>query len=212
MKRALGILALAAIGLALVTARVLWSSRTEWRDAEAKLAAGDGTGAVDGFGRAARLYAPASPWVRRSLDRLQEIGERAEAAGQPQPALAAWNELRASVLATRSLYTPNRDRLARADEHIAALMARVESPAVDPGADEAARRRWHAARLAETSEPSVGWSLLALAGLFAWIAAAAAFLLRAVDENDRLRRGAALACALALVAGFAAFLLGLARA
>lgn len=212
MKRAARAIALLAIGLAIVTARVLWSARIEWSDAEAKLAAGDGERAVDHFGRAARLYAPGNPWSSRSLDRLEEIARRAERAGDRDAALVAWREIRSSVLATRAVYSPNDARRAEADARIAALAAALESPALDPGSDEQARRLWHAERLAKTDEPAVGWTLLLLIGFAGFVGGAIGFLLGAVDEHDRLRGGPALAWAVGVCAGMTLFVLGLSHA
>ena len=203
---------IAGVSLSLVVVRVLWSSRVQWREAEAHLVAGDEIGAIDRYGRAARLYAPGSPWCARSLVRLEELALGDERAGKPEPALSAWRELRASILATRSFYTPSPERLARANEHIARLAADTESPTVDPGADRAARERWHAARLAESDAPSVPFTLLALLGLGAWIGCAVGFLRHALDDEDRLVPAPALRWSLGVVLGFAAFLVGLAFA
>ncbi|MSP61197.1 MAG: hypothetical protein EXR72_12800 [Myxococcales bacterium] len=212
LRLALRIAGFVAIALTMIISRVLWSSRVEWQAAEERLAAGDAPQAIDRFGRAARLYAPGNPWSSRALDRLEELAVRSEKAGDRALALVAWREVRSSVLATRAIYTPNRARLAVADERIATLAAALESPSVDPGADEPARRLWHAERLARTEEPSPFWSLCALAGFAGWLAAAVGFLFRAVDERDRLRRGPALRWALGVIAGMALFLVGLAWA
>jgi hypothetical protein len=220
MRRASRITAGIALALSIVTARVLISSRSEWRQAEelAKTPPTQGSQearireTIEHYGRAARLYTPGNPWARRSLDQLTQTGRHLDEAQQPELALVAWRELRSSVLATRAFYTPNKERLALADERIATLAAHLESPSVDPGADEAARKQWHAARLAQTDEPSVPWTLLALLGFFSWVSCAIGFLWRAVDEKDRLRRKPALIYALGVAAGIALFLLGLARA
>ena len=58
---------------------------------------------------------------------------------------------------------------------------------------------------------SVG-SLLALAGLAAWIGCALGLFLRGVGDDDRMRPRAALAWAVGVAAGLAMFFLGLARA
>jgi hypothetical protein len=204
--------ALALIALGLVTLRVLWSSHGEWREAERCLAENDASMAVDHFGRAARLYAPGSPWVERSLGRLEEMALGAEAHKDDSLALMAWRELRSSVLATRSFYTPHPAALERANHHIARLTARNEPPAVAPGAKLEVRERWHAARLGQDDAPSVLWAVLALLGLMGWIGAAIGFLLRGIDEEARLRKDAAIGWALGIVAGLGLFLIALGRA
>lgn len=199
-RRALRIVALTLIALAMVTVRVIWSSRSEWRAAQAT----SGEEHLAHLGRAARLYAPANPYSRRAVEELASIGR----AGGGD-ALAAWREVRSSILATRSFYTPHRALLDEANREIASRMAAAET---DARGAYPVRRAWHAARLAEDDAPSVGWSLIALFGLAAWIASAFGFFWRALDDQDRLRRRPAIACAAGVALGLVLFFLGLARA
>jgi hypothetical protein len=198
--------ALAAVLLAVVAARVVWSSRAEWRAAMAST----GEERIQHLGRAARLYAPGNPYARRALAELEQTGLVQTGTGAHSPlALAAWREIRSAILATRSFYTPHRELLDEANAQIAELMAQAEDPARGP---PAARRAWHAARLQHDDAPSVGWSLAALVGLALWIGSAVAFFLRGLDERDKLRRRPALACALGVALGLILFFVGLARA
>ena len=204
MRRALQATALVAIVLAIVAARVVWSSRGEWRAAQG--ATGDEE--LAHLGRAARLYAPGNPWARRALDKLATIGR-----DDPSRALAAWREVRSAILATRSFYTPHRALLDEANGRIADLMAEAEMAAgTQHGKDQDKARAWHEARLAQDEAPSVAWTLLALAGLAAWIGCALGLFLRGIGDDDRLRPRAALAWAVGVAAGLALFFVGLARA
>jgi hypothetical protein len=198
MKGAVRVVALFAILLAIVAVRVVWSSRGEWRAAIA--ATGDDE--ILHLGRAARLYAPGNPYSRRAVDKLAAIARE-----DPTRALAAWRELRSAILATRSFYTPHRVLLDEANAHIADLMADAEH-----AHDRDKARAWHAARLQQDEAPSVPWTLVALAGLAAWIGSAVGLLLRGIGDDDRLRPRAALAWALGVGGGLALFFLGLARA
>ena len=204
----LGILLL----LSLIVGRVLHSSWEEAREGAAAEGRGEIAEAVHRYGQSARLYAPGNPWSRRALDRHAALATDAEGRGDGETALAAWREVRSSILATRSLYTPHPAALATANEQIARLAARLESPSVDPTRDEGARRRWHRERLATTEEPHRGWALLALVGLALWLGAAVAFLRRGLDGALRLVPRPALLCTVAFLIGFALFALGLARA
>jgi len=199
LGRGLGLFALA---LAIVSVRVVWSSRGEWKQAQSST----GDEQVAHLGRAARLYAPGNPYSRRALDELARLGRSASGAAE---GLAAWREARSAILATRSFYTPRRELLDEANARIAALMAAAEDPARGSAAE---RRAWHAARLAQDDAPSVGWSLIALLGLGAWIGSAVGFFLRAVDERDKLRPRAAVSWALGVGVGLVLFFLGLSRA
>jgi len=202
MKGAVRVVGLFAILLAIVAVRVVWSSRGEWRAAVSS----SGEAEITHLGRAARLYAPGNPYSRRAVDKLAAIGRQ-----DPARALAAWRELRSAILATRSFYTPHRALLDEANAHIADLMADAELAAGSQHARDKARA-WHAARLAQDEAPSVPWTIVALAGLAAWIGCALGLCLRGVGDDDRLRPRAALVWALGVGAGLALFFLGLARA
>jgi hypothetical protein len=196
------VLALLAILAAIVAVRVVWSSRGEWRAAQA--AAGDDE--IVHLGRAARLYAPGNPYSRRAVEKLAAVGR-----SDPARALAAWRELRSALLATRSFYTPQRALLDEANARIAELMADAEVAAGTQPAREKARA-WHAARLQQDEAPSVAWTLVALFGLAVWIGCALGLLLRGVGDDDRLRPRLALAWAAGVACGLVLFFLGLARA
>jgi hypothetical protein len=188
------------ICLGLVAGRVVISSYLELRETDRL----EGEARIFALGRAARLYAPGNPFSRRALDALRAIGE----AGGPD-ALAAWQEIRSALLATRSFYTPHPARLAEADAHIAEAMAAAEP---ERRGSLEARRAWHAARLAERHAPLLGWTLLALLGLAVWLAGAVLFIRRAVGADERLRPRPALGWAAVVAFGLILFYIGLWRA
>jgi hypothetical protein len=202
MSRALQAASVVALLLAIVTVRVVWSSHGEWRAAQA--ASGDDE--IAHLGRAARLYAPGNPYSRRAVEKLAAIARE-----DATRALPAWREARSAILATRSFYTPHRALLDEANARIAELMADAE---LQSGAQKSrsSARAWHAARLAQDESPSVAWTLVALAGLAAWIGCALGLLLRGIGDDDRLRPRPALAWAAGVAGGLVLFFLGLARA
>jgi hypothetical protein len=68
-----------AICLGVLCARVVWSSRGEWRASQGL----SGDARIMALGRAARLYAPGNPYARRALDAQTE-------AGRAGPEIVAW--------------------------------------------------------------------------------------------------------------------------
>jgi hypothetical protein len=198
-----------AVALAVVAARVALDSRAALRAGAAAEARGDRAEAVRLYLDAARAYLPGSPYVRDALDRLETLAGQAEGAGDRDAARRALEAERAALLGARSFYTPHAARLDEADRRLASLYADLEDPAVDPGASREARVAWHTARLSRRPEPALRFVLVAFAGLALWLGAVIGFARGGLDVGLRLRRGPAIAAALAFVVGFALFVTGL---
>lgn len=195
--------------LGVVVTRAVWEGRGALSDGDAALEAGDRDGAIRWWRRAARWYVPLAPHVGGAYDRLEELGAAAEEEGDFETALAAWQGVRGSILATRSFFTPHEERLEPANRRIASLMQRLEGEAADPGADAATREAWHYELLARDEAPSVGWTLFALLGFAAWIGGGVLFALRGVGPEDRLAARAATSAGVLVLAGLLVWLLGL---
>src|SRR6185436_10251181 len=125
------------------------------------------------------------PYHVQALAQLGAIGADAERRGDGELALSAYRAIRASIMATRSFYVPERKRLEAADERIASLMAALPPPPMDAGKSREQLRKEHLSLLQAEPGPSVLWSFVLLFGFGAWVAGAFAFTLRAIDENDR---------------------------
>jgi hypothetical protein len=198
--------------LLLLAIRVVTASSAELQEAERLRERGDVDASIAHYRRAARWYAPGNPYAAEALDRLAVIAREAEQGGDRERALAAWRSVRGAILGARSFYVPHAERLAEADERIASLMAALPPPPIDAARSPEERRAAHLALLRETPRPSVVWGLLALVGLATWVAAAFAFLTRAIDEDDRLVARPARLWGTVWIVGFGLFVLGLALA
>lgn len=214
----------AAVGIlgAVVVGRVVLSGRAayqEGRAAELRAEAAKDPSkrrvalerAIVCYRRAGRWYAPGNGYVTRALDRLEAIGRLSEGRGETHLALEAYRAVRRAILGARSVYTPHRDRLARANTHLARLSAAVQGRG--KGAREvAALEAWHRTRLARDTAPSVLWSVLALLGFLAWVGGAVGFIYRAITPEDRLLGRQAIRWGLVIAAGLAVWLVGLSLA
>ena len=204
--------ALATLVFGVVGARVIHSAQTELSDARLAAEGGDLDRALVHYRRAARYYVPGSPYHVHALERLDLLGRGAEAEGNVDRALAAYRAIRGSILATRSVYVPERERLEAADQRIAALMAAQPAPGMDAGKSKEQLRAEHLALLTASPDPNLAWSLVLLLGFAAFVGGAFAFSMRAIDDRDRFvtleaRRWGAL-----IVVGFGLFAVGLALA
>lgn len=208
-RAVLRVVVVAAVVLAAFALRVVTSAASELRAGDAARARGEPELAVMHYRRSARWYAPASPYHVRALDALATIGAEAAAQGDSELALSAERAVRAAILSARSFYTPEQERLARANEHIAALMASLPAPPIDAGKSREVLRREHLALLAEDNAPDVFWTLVLLSGFVAWVGGAFVFTVRAIDAEDRwivpeVKRWGAV-----IGAGFALFVVGM---
>lgn len=201
--------ALVACVFTVVSVRVVLSAREELAEAETLLAQNDRAAAIVHFRRAARWYAPLSPYHVRALGRLGELARSAERSGDRDGALAAYRAVRGSILATRSLYVPQRPLLEAANQRIASLMADEPAPGVDAAKSHEQVRREHLALLTPIPGPDVFWSCVLLLGFGCWVAAAFALSFRAIDGDDRWVPRELLRYGSFVVVGFALFVLGL---
>lgn len=205
-------LIVAALVLGSFTLRVVTSSASELRAGDQYREHGQLEAAVVHYRRAARWYAPGSPYHVEALGKLGRIAAEAEQRGDVDLALAGYRAIRAAIMSTRSFYVPEPERLRSADERIATLMAGLPPPAMDAGKSHEQLRKEHLALLQAEPGPSVLWSFVLLVGFGVWIAAAFAFTLRAVDEQDRFVRREVLRWGTLIVVGFGLFVLGMSLA
>jgi len=203
---------IAGVLLASFTLRVLVSARSELRTADDFRSHGDLEAALVHYRRAARWYAPGSPYHGEALQKLGAMGAQAEQRGDKELALSAYRAVRSAIMSTRSFYIPERARLRAADERIASLMAEQPQPPMDAGKSREQLRKEHLALLEAEPGPSVLWSCVLLLGFFAWVGGAFAFTLRAIDAEDRFIPREVLRWGTLIVLGFGLFVLGMSLA
>jgi hypothetical protein len=208
-RTALRAFGVAAFLLTVISVRVVTSARSELREGERQLARGDRDAAVVHLRRAARWYAPFSPYHVHALDQLTQLAREAEQRGDTEGALAAYRSVRGAIMATRSFYIPERARLDRANQRIAALMAELPAPGIDAGKTKAQIAREHLALLTAIPGPDNFWTCVLLAGFACWVGSAFAFSVRAIDDEDRwvwpeVRRWGGM-----IALGFGLFVLGM---
>jgi hypothetical protein len=89
------------------------------------------------------------------------------------------------------------------------LIAEEPPPGVDAGKSKQQIAREHLALLERVPGPSVFWTCVLLLGFFAWIAAAFAFSLRAIDAEDRWVWPEVQRWGVVIALGFGLFVLGM---
>lgn len=204
--RVLGIVLVVLLALSV---RVIGSARAELAEARALDGHGDPALAVSHYRRAARMYAPFSPYPEEALARLAEIGIEAEADGDIDLALSAWRSIRGATLGSRSFYVPYEERLHEADRHIASLMAHLPPPPIELRRSVEEREAAHLALLEADVGPAPLPSVVALLGLATWIASAFFFATRAFGDDDKIVPREARRWGGAFIVGLGLFVMGL---
>jgi hypothetical protein len=202
-------LAIAGFCLGVIVSRAVWEGRDALAQGDEAATKGDYPEAIAHWRRAARWYVPLAPHVGGAYDRLERLAGQAEDNGDIAIALSAWRGVRGSILATRSFFTPQSDRLEPANRAIARLMATQEMAAGGGDRSAEAWRDWHYQLLVRDEAPSVGWSIVALLGFALWIGGAFGFALRGLTEDDRLAVRRAAIAGGCVAAGLVIWLLGL---
>jgi hypothetical protein len=195
-----------------IVCRVLLESSRELRagdDAESRRDLAD---AIRHWRRAAHGYLPGNPFCSRAFDRLESTAVRAEGQGMPEVAFTAWRAVRASSLATRWIVVPERDRLERANRHLARLLSEMPRPAEDRDRDPARLREEHLSRLNEDPAPEPAWVITLGIGFALWLAGTFAAARMGWDADDRIQKRPLALSIAAVAVGIALFLLGVARA
>lgn len=215
-RAGLWLLAVVAV-LGVLVGRSLLEGRAALRKANEADAKGDVEATLAWSMRAAKWYVPFASHPQAAYDKLREIARRAEATGDADTALIAWQAIRGAAHATRGPFTPFADRAREADTQIAILLAAKPAPGIDRDKPRERLIQEHRALLAAEDGPRP----LAVVGLYAGLVLAviASYrLLGALDasleangDREAARRRAVAALGIAVV-GFALFVIALARA
>jgi hypothetical protein len=213
LSRLKGPLLTAVLMLVMVVVRVQVGSSSELSQGRAALSSGDADAAILHLERAMHWYLPMSPSVAEAGTLLWTLGETAEARGDRTTALDAFQAYRGALFATRSFYMPSADRLPLVNQRIARLQladpdARWPDRSLSPADREAVALK----ALQGDHAPHAGWAGLAVVGFLAWVLAAFRFFGVAFDDDGRFLIPQGWRWGLGILAGYAAWVIGLLRA
>jgi hypothetical protein len=184
--RALAGLAWVACALALfgavATLRAVLDGEREIAESDAAFDANDLHGAVQHARRAASAYAPGAPHVERGYARLLAVARGAEASGQPEVAMLAWQAERAAVLESASLLHPFPERLDEANRNLARLSA--NKAGAEPERAETAQRLFKLAQ--SQSSERTPWGAFLAGGLLVAALGLGWFAARALAADGRI--------------------------
>jgi hypothetical protein len=204
-------IATAALVLATLTGRAVIEGSTCVQRSDEALARGETDASIAFAMRATKWYVPFAPHVEAGYERLRIIARKAEAGGDADGALVAWQAIRAGARGTRSFYQPFGDRLREADEHIATLLASKPPPGLDKDKPREQRVREHLELLAGSAAPAPAAVIAMYLGLAAWLFGAHRAIAAIFAPPSGARRPPWMYAALGAL-GLVVFLFAIARA
>ncbi len=169
--------------------------------------------AIREYDNAMHFYTPLSPYIRKSAEKLWQVGEMFEKQGKPDWANIAYGSIRSSFYASRSLYTPGKDWINKCDEKIADLNVRIlikEGSIKSEDAD--AEKKKHLYVMKYDRAPVPLWSVLSEIGFVGWIISVIFIIVKGFENNGKLRKKFALYGILLFILTFALWVVSLLKA
>lgn len=154
----------------IVWVRALYGSRENFIKGETLLKEGQTIRAVTFFDRSIHWYAPLNPYVQKSAERLWEVGERAEQAGDSRLALIAFSSIRSGFYGASHLVTPGSEWISKVDAKLQELGA--------------------AGKNVKNPHPDALWSAVVVLGFLGWVGSVIGLILRVMGPGrDSARPG-----------------------
>ena len=169
------ILCLAAIGLFMVWARAFYGSMQAYQKGETYLEEKQYVRAVTFFDRSIHWYTPFNPYVRKSAERLWEIGEQAEKQGDIRLALIAFRTIRSGFYGASHFRTPGMAWIKKSERKINALLGNEERGR--EVSDDSASLREDLLRDQKSTSPKILWTIVLEIGFLGWIGSVIGFIM-----------------------------------
>lgn len=171
--RPIAFLTLIVVFLLMVLVRVYVGSASEYRKANEALKMDDKISAINHYGRSIKWYAPLSPWVKHSIEKLWEIGENSD---KDDPAgILAIRILRSSLYAARGPFTPYKSQIEKADEWISEHLSKADN---GPDKEDVV------SVLKSNTGPNRKWSFAVGVGFVGWILSVFVFIFFVFPEGE----------------------------
>jgi hypothetical protein len=194
-------LLLLVVILVMIMSRVYLGSAVEYRRAVESERQDKIDLAIAHYGRSIKWYVPMSPWGKRSLAALWDIGQRYWADGDTETAIFAMNTLRSAVYSARGPFTPFKGWIKRADDW---LVSHVPEAHPEISGEKIAEV------LSREPSPNRLWSFIVGAGLVGWILSVFAFIFTVLPgPNEKVRNGRAVIIGLCVVVFYVLWIMGL---
>ncbi|MDY6861420.1 MAG: hypothetical protein SV062_00355 [Thermodesulfobacteriota bacterium] len=171
--------------ISLISAKVYFACKKEFLLAIEEKDNNNSQKALVHLKKALLWYLPKSPYYQKSVKKILEIARESEEKN-PESALGIYRELRGSLYASRSLYTPYKDVIKKCNEKIAEIIAGLPpSNKEDVQKSKLLRKKEALAILEKESSPSILWSSVMGAGFLGWVGFTIYFIIIFFNYSDR---------------------------
>lgn len=190
----------ACLLLFMLWARVFYGSMEDYKTGEALLKENQTVRAITYFDRSLHWYAPLNPYVQKSAQKLWEIGDQAERAGDVKLAFIAFSTIRSGFYGSSHFIVPGQQWIEKSESRMRNLVRLEEKEKVLP--DQ------------KVTPPNVFWTVLLEIGFLGWIGSVLGLIVTGIGRPKESKPSSALIggwLALA-VTGFVLWILGMVRA
>jgi hypothetical protein len=201
------------ICLLIIGTRMVYLQRSHFMAADKYYQEANWKLAISEYDKTMHFYTPWSPYLKKSAQKLWQIGEMFENEKKFDWAHTAYSTIRSSFYSARSLYTPGRDWISRCDAKIADLNVQmlIRDGVIHPKAAEAERKRQlHVLTVDRVPDPF--WSVIVEAGLFGWIGSVLFLIMKGLSAEGKIQKKFALYGILSFLCTFTMWITALLKA
>lgn len=193
-----------------IAIKIYLNAELEYKRANTLFAQNKLAEAMTHYERSIQWFLPGLSLQNRAAEGLWNVGEKYEANGDTENALAAYRLLRGAFYSARSFYTPGKTWIDRCNEKIATLMAgQSASSGAEKAKTFAERRAENLKILSADKSPRNQWAVLAVIGFFGWIACALLFVVKAISKTGKVSARPAIAWIAGFIVFYGLWILGL---
>ena len=185
MKTTSMILGLLIIVLIMVWARAFYGSMKTYGQGERYLKQNQYIKAITFFDRSIHWYTPFNPYVKKSAERLWEIGAFAEHRRDFKLALIAYRTIRQGFYAASSFYTPGKNWIRKCDLKISELTELEEGAKKTQKGPLGDKKPEYQSK--KVTSPNIFWTIILEIGFLGWIGSAIGFITFLLKDNRKLR-------------------------
>ena len=212
-KGVIGISAVILIMIIMVFIKVYSGSIKEYEKGEKSFGKGDMEASIVYYQRSIQWYTTFNKYVSGSVERLWEIGNKAEKKGEDNLALKAYQDLRSSLYSVRSFYTPYSEWIERCNDKISSLVAKKEPYSKAQRGKTFGQRKTESLKILKKDyAPNVFWSILLEIGFIGWIGCAIGFIFRVFTGEKGFDGRRALLWGGLIIIFYALWIVGMMRA